>query len=151
MNLQFLLVVLAAIAAGAAQGTQAVYNAAIAKAIGGVLPAALISMLVAAAILFTIMLVRQTAFPSFAVLQANAPYPLFIGGACGAIILMGVLTSVPVLGSAAVIVLFIFGQLAASITLDHFGAIGLVQHPVSVLRLVGLACVLAGAVLVIKG
>ena len=141
----------AAVLAGMAQATQAVYNNAVAKAIGGTLPAALVSMIVAAVILACVMLVRQVPFPGLGLLKASAPYPLFVGGLCGSVILMAVLFAVPTLGSASVIVLFILGQLLASVVLNHLGTMGIAVHPVSLLRLGGVALVLCGAVLVIRG
>ena len=46
------------------------------------------------------------------------------------------------------IALVVAGQMAAAITLDHFGAFGLSPHPISVSRLLGAALLIAGVVLI---
>jgi transporter family-2 protein len=38
--------------------------------------------------------------------------------------------------------------MAAAITLDHFGAFGLAQHPISISRLLGAALLIAGVILI---
>ena len=140
----------AAVLAGMAQATQAVYNTAIARSIG-TLPSALISMSVAAVILLAVCLVRQVPLPSLSNLGAIAPYPLLVGGACGAIILSCVLFALPQLGSAGVIVLFILGQLVAAVLLDHFAVLGITRHAISLPRLAGVGAVLLGAFLIVRG
>ena len=54
----------------------------------------------------------------------------------------------PSLGATTLIALVVAGQMAAAITLDHFGAFGLVQHPISISRLVGAALLIAGVILI---
>jgi transporter family-2 protein len=53
------------------------------------------------------------------------------------------------LGAATFIGCVILGQLAASVTLDHFGLVGFPQHSVTVPRLAGL-CLLATGVYLIR-
>ncbi|MET0257641.1 MAG: DMT family transporter [Methylobacterium sp.] len=141
----------AALLAGMAQATQAVYNAAIARAVGGALPAAVLSMVIAAGFLILIGVARQIALPTATAIGSIAPYPLLVGGACGAIILSCVLFALPQIGSASVVALFILGQLVASLLLDHFAVLGIAPHPISLQRLVGAAVILGGTCLVISG
>lgn len=151
MQFGLALVLGAAVLAGVAQATQAVYNTAIARAVGGPFVSALISMTIAALILLTICLVTRASPPGLAELRLMTPYPLLVGGGCGAVILVSVLFATPRIGSAAVIALFILGQLMASVMIDHFGILGIPQHAVSITRIAGLAAVLGGTYLVVTG
>ena len=61
-----------------------------------------------------------------------------------------VLTAViatPRLGAATTVVLFISGQLAASLLLDHHGWLGVPVHPIDLAR-IGVVCLVAGVVLI---
>jgi transporter family-2 protein len=53
------------------------------------------------------------------------------------------------LGAAALIGLLVTGQMIASITIDHFGWLGLPQRPIDFPRLIGVA-LLIGAVVLIR-
>jgi transporter family-2 protein len=108
-------------------------------------------MTVAAAILLVACLVRQVPMPSLRDLGGIMPYPLLVGGACGALILSCVLFALPQVGSAGVIVLFILGQLLAAVLLDHFAVLGIARHAISLQRLAGIAAVAGGAFLVVRG
>ena len=51
------------------------------------------------------------------------------------------------IGGAAFIALIVAGQMAGALALDHFGALGFPERPVTALRLAGVACVVLGVVL----
>lgn len=68
----------------------------------------------------------------------------------GALIVLAATLLAPKLGSAPFQALVIGGQLVTSVALDHFGALGFQEHPAGVLRLVGLALMLAGVFLIAK-
>ena len=55
---------------------------------------------------------------------------------------------VPRLGAATVLALIVVGQMLGSLAFDHFGLLGLAQHPVSPIRLAGAALLILGAVLI---
>ena len=55
---------------------------------------------------------------------------------------------VPRLGAATVLALIVVGQMLGSLAFDHFGLLGLPQHPASPIRLAGAALLIFGAVLV---
>ena len=54
------------------------------------------------------------------------------------------------LSAAAFFSLVVLGQLATSLLFDHFGWLGFAQHPVSLMRLGGVALLLAGVVLITR-
>lgn len=54
------------------------------------------------------------------------------------------------IGFANFFCLMIAGQLAASVLFDHFGLMGNATHPVNLPRLLGVGCLILGAVLIQK-
>jgi bacterial/archaeal transporter family-2 protein len=66
------------------------------------------------------------------------------GGIFGAI---SVLT-VPRLGAATVLALIVIGQMLGSLAFDHFGLLGVPQHPASLRRLARTAFLILGVVLI---
>ena len=61
---------------------------------------------------------------------------------------MGLARGVPRLGAAMTITLMVAGQLALSLLLDHFGALGVPRQPLNLGRIAGVALVFAGVLLV---
>ena len=58
------------------------------------------------------------------------------------------LTATPRLGAAATVALFIAGQLGASLLLDQRGWLGVPLQPITPTRLLGVACLVVGMVLI---
>jgi transporter family-2 protein len=56
----------------------------------------------------------------------------------------------PRLGAAALLALTLAGQMAAALVVDHYGAIGFPEAPVTPARLVGAALLLAGVLLIMR-
>ena len=56
----------------------------------------------------------------------------------------------PRMGATRWIALVLTGQIALSILLDHFGLIGFSRQPINWPRLLGIACVIAGVLIVMK-
>jgi transporter family-2 protein len=79
---------------------------------------------------------------------ANTPWWTWSGGVLGGVFILLMILLLPSLGAATLIALVVAGQMAAAITLDHFGAFGLASHPVSLSRLAGAALLIAGVVLI---
>ncbi len=78
----------------------------------------------------------------------DTPWWAWSGGLFGGVFIMLMILLLPSLGAATLIALVVAGQMAAAITLDHFGAFGLAPHPISVSRLLGAALLIAGVVLI---
>lgn len=56
----------------------------------------------------------------------------------------------PRLGAAASLCLVVLGQLLAALLVDHFGWLGFPQHSISLVRVAGVALLLAGVVLITR-
>ena len=83
-----------------------------------------------------------------AAMAARIPFWAWSGGLFGAIfIALGILL-VPKIGAATFIALLVAGQMLASVAFDHFGLLGLTQRPVDLTRLIGVALLIGGVLLI---
>ena len=80
---------------------------------------------------------------------ARVPWWAWSGGLMGAAFVVISTVMVPRLGAAALICLVVFGQLAGSLLMDHFGVLH-PRQPADPLRILGVVLVAAGALLVVK-
>lgn len=138
-----------ALLAGAAVPFQAAANARIAAVSGHPLWGALVNVLGALLILGAAALAWRPGHPA-GLLQAGPTLPgwAWLGGAFGVVYLLGLTALGPRLGSVTLLGLIVLGQLLAASVLEHLGALGLPAHALSPGRLLGLALLVAGVVLV---
>jgi bacterial/archaeal transporter family-2 protein len=141
------LAVLLTAVAGGLIALQAPINAGLGKATGN-LAAALVSFLVG-----TVALALIVGFAGQAGGLGSAFdvrwYYLF-GGLLGAIYVANALVAVSTIGAGGVAAATIFGQLTASVVIDRLGILGLEQVPLSPERVIGVALLLAGTVLIVR-
>ena len=138
--------VLLALIAGAGVALQPVLNAMAAAEMGhplwGALASGTVTLLVlaiaAAALRLPLPANRIHGFPPW----------LYGGGLLGALMLFAALLVVPMLGVTTTVALIIAGQLAAALTIDNFGWLGVPQHVIGVPRVLGAVCLLAGVILI---
>ena len=79
---------------------------------------------------------------------ARIPWWAWGGGLFGAIFIGLGIFLVPQIGAATFLALLVTGQMLGSITFDHFGWLGLTQRPVDAPRLIGVALLIGGVVLI---
>ena len=72
----------------------------------------------------------------------------WMGGFFGAVYIGIPILMFPRLGAALVIALIILGQMIAAMVFDHFGILGVPEHPITSVRLLGVLMLLAGVVLI---
>ena len=70
------------------------------------------------------------------------------GGFFGTVYIAISIFLVPRLGAGFFVALLVAAQMVASIAFDHFGALGLSEHPIDVPRLLGAVLLIAGVVLI---
>lgn len=140
------LVFIAIFLAGGATALQAPTNARLMTAVGSPINAALISFLVGTAVL-AVLAVAMPSRPDMAAAR-GLPWWAWIGGAYGAIFVVAATWGVPRLGVATTITLMVAGQLAVSLFLDHFGALGAPRQPLNLGRIAGVGLVIIGVVMV---
>lgn len=70
------------------------------------------------------------------------------GGIFGAMYIAISILLLPHLGAATLISLIVFGQMLTSVIFDHYGLLGVPEHPLTVSRMLGAALLVVGVVLV---
>ncbi len=142
-----MLLLLLAVGAGAVLPVQAVVNARLGQVAGSSLVGTLVSFVVGTVALGAVVLAQGHAGRELAALR-QAPPGLFVGGLLGAFYVAVVVALAPRLGAGLAVGLVVVGQLAAAVALDHFGALGLPVHALTLPRLLGVALLLAGVWLI---
>jgi len=133
--------------AGGLIALQAPINAGLGKATGS-LPAALVSFLVGTVALGAIVILSGKAGGLSSTFDVSWYY--LLGGLLGAVYVANALVAVTAIGAGGVAAATITGQLTASVAIDRLGLFGLDQVPLSPERVVGVALLLAGTVLVVR-
>lgn len=133
--------------AGGLIALQAPINAGLGKATGD-LAAALISFLVGTAALLLIVVVSGKAGGLSHATDVRWYY--LVGGLLGAIYVANALVAVSSIGAGGVAAATVAGQLTASVVADRLGILGLEQVALTPLRILGVALLLVGTVLVVR-
>jgi len=96
--------------------------------------------------LVVLLVTREPWLPAASV--AGSSWWLWTGGFFGAIYIVVAVVLLPRLGAATVVTLIVAGQMLTSLAFDHFGLLGIMQHPVSIFRLAGALLLVAGVILI---
>lgn len=148
MALALLLIV--AVAVGAAVPMQSAINAQMAAAQGHPLYGALANTAIASALLGGLILALRLPPPRLERALAG-PWWLWTGGVVGAAFVFGALYVAPRIGAAGFAAATIFGSAVAALAIDHFGWLGFATRPLDAARLAGAACLLLGVALLQGG
>ena len=143
MTMKVLFAVLAVLA-GIAGTFQASANAGLSQKVG--LGAALVfntAIVLAGTLVFFVARAPHTNF-----FPAGTPWTLYIGGACGFVIILSLAFVFPKIGAAWAMALVVLGQSAAALVIDHYGLLGMPKDPITISRAAGLALVALGVSLV---
>jgi transporter family-2 protein len=133
-----------ALLAGIATTVQASANAGLSQRVG----------LAAALVLNTLVVLAGTLVffvargPHANFFPAGTPWALYIGGACGFVIILCLALVFPKIGAAWAIALVVLGQSAAALAIDHFGLLGMPKDPITLPRVAGLALLALGVTFV---
>ncbi len=138
---------LCTIAAGLLVGLQPASNAALSEHVGD-LGAAFLSLLIATAIIGVLLLV--VGHPGRLTGLSSSSFENLVGPVGGAAVVAIGLAAVRPLGAGAVIALLVAAQLVISIVADRLGWFGLHHVGIGVGRLLGVALVIAGTLLVTR-
>jgi transporter family-2 protein len=136
-----------ALVGGAALAMQAGVNSELRMRFGHPALATLTNVLVATGLTASYILVTRLPLPDTETL-GGVRWWHWLGGGFGTAYLIIVVVLAPRLGAAPLLSLIVAGQLLAAVALDHFGLLGLPVHAISVGRVVGVVCLIAGAVLI---
>lgn len=142
---------LLAIVAGLGITLQTTLNGQLAKGVGGdSVAAALFSFTAGAVCLGVFSLMRGGILTSLAALP-NQPWWSLLGGLLGAGALLSYVVLAPKIGLSALLGLAIAGQITSSLAIDHFGLMGAVERPVSLVKLGGSMVMLIGLSIALFG
>jgi bacterial/archaeal transporter family-2 protein len=136
-----------AIAAGVSVVIQQSLNANLRSALHSAAWSGFISYAVGLACMALLVLALRDPAPAASV-AAHIPFWAWSAGVFGAIFIGLGIFLVPQIGAATFIALVVTGQMLASIAFDHFGWLGLTQRPVDAPRLIGVALLIGGVVLI---
>ncbi|AWN40641.1 DMT family transporter [Methylobacterium durans] len=136
-----------AILAGVSIVVQQVLNANLRTALNSAAWSGFTSYLVGVACMALLALALRDPLPSASV-AARIPWWAWSGGLFGAIFIGLAILLVPQLGAATFIALLVTGQMLASVTVDHFGWLGLAQRALDPPRLLGVALLIGGVILI---
>jgi transporter family-2 protein len=81
---------------------------------------------------------------------ASVPVWAWFGGLMGAFYVAISTVVAASLGTASLLGLTLLGQLATALVIDHYGWLGLAQHPITLTRLAGVALLGAGVWLITR-
>ncbi|NEU12340.1 DMT family transporter [Methylobacterium sp. BTF04] len=136
-----------AVLAGGSIVVQQILNTNLRTALNSAVWSGFTSYCVGVACMALLALVLRDPIPSVSV-AARIPWWAWSGGVFGAIFIGLSVLLVPQLGAATFIALLVTGQMLASVTFDHFGWMGLVQRSLDGPRLIGIALLIGGVVLI---
>jgi transporter family-2 protein len=142
------LAVALAAAAGVLVGMQAPVNSRLGRNLGSV-QAATFSFLVGTVALVLIASLLYGGLGSFGSV-GKAPWWALLGGLFGAVYVTVAILTVRTLGVSGLTAAVISGQLAASVVIDRFGLLGIAKQPIGTQRIVGLALLVVGVLLVVR-
>ena len=78
------------------------------------------------------------------------PFWAWLGGLLGATYVAAATVLGPRLSAAAFLALTLVGQMVAALIVDHYGAIGFPENPVTLWRVIGVVLLVAGVVLIMR-
>jgi transporter family-2 protein len=139
--------VLLTVVAGMSVVVQQVLNANLRMELSSAAWSGFISYFVGLLCMALLALALRDPLPS-AGLVARIPWWAWSGGVFGAIFIALAIVLVPKLGAATFIALLITGQMIGSVTFDHFGWLGLTQRAIDLPRVIGVALLIGGVVLI---
>jgi len=131
---------------GAAIAVQALANSRLRFALGTPVWAAIAQFIVGLAALVAIAIVTRQPAPDTGGLS-RMPWWGWVGGAIGALFITVSIVLTPRLGTAVTLATMTVGQLLAALVLDHYGWLGAPVIRLSLPRVLGAACLLAGIAL----
>ena len=141
------LLVLLALLAGVSIVVQQALNANLRAALGSAAWSGFASYLVGLLCMALLVLALRDPLPPAGV-AARLPWWAWGGGLFGGVYIVLAILLVPKLGAATFVAVLVAGQMLASLAFDHYGWLGLTPRPIDPPRLLGVALLIGGVVLI---
>jgi transporter family-2 protein len=135
------------VASGAGLVVQQALNSQLRVALGSGAWAGLVSYLCGTLCMIFLIIVMRDGMPTAAAV-ARSSWISWTGGLFGAFFVGVALFFIHRLGAATFMALLFAGQMICSLAVDHYGLLGIEQHSVSPLRLLGAALLVLGVILI---
>ena len=139
--------IVAAVLIGAGISMQPPINAAMARGLDSPMLAAAVSITISFVIVVPLWLLASRGQVDLSQVR-QLPWWVLVGGVLGVVFVAGSIMVAPVLGVAMFFVCVVAGQLVGASLIDQFGAFGTPVKHIDIMKLLGLALVIAGAALV---
>lgn len=139
--------IIMAILAGAVLPVQAGLNVQLGKSVNQPIFAAFASFLIGTIGLLIYLFILKFDFSTITQTKTVSPV-VWIAGILGAFYVAAVIILAPRLGTALTFVLVVAGQMTVSLVLDHYGLFGLPVKQINWQRLLGVALLVAGVLLI---
>jgi bacterial/archaeal transporter family-2 protein len=139
--------ILLAFAGGAFLPIQMGINGQLRAGLGHAMQATFVSFTVGAVGALVACLILRVPLPKPEQIAAPA-FWMWFGGLCGTFYVWTTIMSGPKIGAALAVSLAIAGQLIMAAMLDHTGSLGFPQHSLSPMKLLGIALVITGVLVV---
>ena len=136
-----------AVVSGAVLPIQAGLNAKMGKAVGDPVYAALISFVIGSIGLLIYSLATKVDLSQISA-AGTVHWSVWTAGLLGAFYVAAVIILVPKIGAALTFGLVVAGQLTFSLLLDHYGWLGMTVHAINWQRLLGIALIIGGVLLI---
>ncbi len=146
-----ILQLLGALAIGGCIALQAPVNNQLALAFGSSVVLAALSSFLVGLVILLVAAIASGGIPAALAAIPGQPLWKFSGGLLGVAYMFGAVYLVPRIGLASLLALVIAGQLATSLTIDHFGLVGLMERKITLLKLIGAAITLGGVMVMLFG
>lgn len=144
---QHIILIVAAIAAGAVLPLQAGLNVQLGKSVHQPIFAAFASFLIGTIVLLIYLLVLKFDFSTVVQSKETSPF-VWLAGVLGAFYVAAVIILAPKLGTALTFSLVVAGQMAVSLVFDHYGLLGMPVKHINWQRLLGVALLVTGVLLI---
>jgi bacterial/archaeal transporter family-2 protein len=148
MSVRLLVFFLVGTGAGALITVQSVLNAALGKRTGSLGSVLLLTLVSIALLIPLVLLIPGTA--DLRQLPGPSQWYLYAGGLLGIAILATPIVLVPRIGATATLTALVAGQLTLAVVVDHFGVLGVPRTEITVTKMLGLALLVGGALLVTR-
>jgi bacterial/archaeal transporter family-2 protein len=148
MSVRLLVFFLIGTGAGALITVQSVLNAALGKRTGSLGSVLLLTLVSIALLIPLVLLIPGTA--DLRQLPGPSQWYLYAGGLLGIAILATPIVLVPRIGATATLTALVAGQLTLAVVVDHFGVLGVPRTEITVTKMLGLALLVGGALLVTR-
>lgn len=136
-----------AVVSGAVLPIQAGLNAKMGKAVGDPVYAAFISFVIGSIGLLIYSLLTKVDLSQISA-AGGVHWSVWTAGLLGAFYVAAVIILVPKIGAALTFGLVVAGQLTFSLLLDHYGWLGMTVHAINWQRLLGIALIIGGVLLI---